>query len=85
MGFFRDVGRRVERFKSEVEAVADEQASFACTACGKRFHTDQATCPECGADAVEPLAGAGADDEGPADEADTGDPPADDSTDSNRP
>lgn len=82
MGFFRDVGRRVERFKSEVEAVADEQASFACTACDKRFHTDHETCPACGADAVEPLATGGSDDEDPADEADTADAPADETTES---
>ena len=55
MGLFRDIGRRVERFKSEVESVADEQASHGCSACGERFFTDHETCPECGADAVEPL------------------------------
>lgn len=55
MGLFRDIGRRVERFKSEVESVADEQASHGCSACGERFYTDHEACPECGADAVEPL------------------------------
>ena len=75
MGFFRDVGRRVERFKSEVEAVADDQASFQCTACGERFHADHDTCPACGADAVEPRAvEADADADGPdEDDVDTAD------------
>lgn len=56
MGLFKDVGRKVERFKQAAKDVAEEEATRRCTDCGKRFYTDQETCPECGGavEAVEP-------------------------------
>lgn len=55
MGLFRDVGRRVERFKQQIEEVAEEEASFRCTLCGEVFYTAHDTCPECGGSAVEEI------------------------------
>ncbi|MFB6081660.1 MAG: hypothetical protein ABEJ67_02445 [Halanaeroarchaeum sp.] len=51
MGLFNDLGQRVERFKQQVAAAADE--TYECVECGEQFHADYDTCPECGADAVE--------------------------------
>ena len=84
MGFFRKVGRRVERFKSEVETVAEEQASHACAACGERFYTAHEPCPECGAEAVERIApdAPEADDEPSTDPEAADDTPAADAADS---
>lgn len=55
MGLFRRAGRKVERLKRSVEAVADEEATHACTDCGERFYADREACEECGGP-VEPLA-----------------------------
>lgn len=55
MGFFENLGRKVEKFKQNVEESAAEDDEFACTACGASFTVDYDACPDCGSDAVEPL------------------------------
>ncbi|MFT4889143.1 MAG: hypothetical protein ACI9YT_000052 [Halobacteriales archaeon] len=52
MKFFRDVGKRVERFKQEVEDVAKDEAEYECSECGELVYADREDCPECGAVAV---------------------------------
>lgn len=52
MGFFRDLGRRAEKLKSEATDAAEEQADYECADCGKAIFTDRETCPACGSDAV---------------------------------
>ncbi|HKL30095.1 MAG TPA: zinc ribbon domain-containing protein [Natrialbaceae archaeon] len=52
MGFFRDVGERVERFKQTVEDVAKDEAEYECRECGSAIYTEREDCPECGAEAV---------------------------------
>lgn len=51
MGFFRDMGRRAERLKKQVESAAD--ASHECADCGTLLASDAENCPECGGDVVE--------------------------------
>ena len=55
MGVFRKLGRRVEEFKNTAEEAAEESKEFRCGECGTRFATQQRPCPECGAEAVEPV------------------------------
>mgnify|MGYP006291470445 CR=1 FL=1 len=52
MGFFRDVGERVERFKQTVEDVAESEAEYECSECGAAIFAEREDCPECGAEAV---------------------------------
>lgn len=54
MGFFRDVGERVERFKQTVEDVAEDEAEYECRECGAAIYAEREDCPECGAAAVVP-------------------------------
>jgi predicted nucleic acid-binding Zn-ribbon protein len=55
MGLFKDVGRKVERFKQAAQDVAEEEATHRCVDCGELFYTDQDACPDCGG-AVETIA-----------------------------
>lgn len=48
MGLFRDLGRRAERFKQQLESAAD--ATQECTECGTLLASDVEACPECGGD-----------------------------------
>lgn len=50
MSLFRDLGKRVEKFKKQAEAAA--QDTYECGDCGAEFHTDYDECPECGGDDV---------------------------------
>jgi predicted nucleic acid-binding Zn-ribbon protein len=56
MGLFEKAGRRFEQFKKRAETAAEEEAEYACAACGDRLYADADRCPECGADAVTPIA-----------------------------
>lgn len=49
MSLFRKIGRRVERFKQDVEDAATEDRSPECPECGQPLAEDQTTCPNCGA------------------------------------
>ncbi|MFW5919601.1 MAG: hypothetical protein ACOCSF_05315 [Halanaeroarchaeum sp.] len=54
MDFFRDAGKRLERFKQTVEDVAKEEAEYECRECGAAIYAEREDCPECGAEAVIP-------------------------------
>ena len=53
MSLFRDLGRKVERFKRDAGEAADEEAAYECVDCGERFHAEREECPECGSEDVE--------------------------------
>lgn len=53
MGLFRDLGRRAERLKRQVQSAAD--ASYECEDCGALLEADRERCPECGSDDVVAL------------------------------
>lgn len=53
MGLFRDLGRRAERLKRQVQSAAD--ASYECADCGRPLEEDAERCPECGSDDVVAL------------------------------
>lgn len=50
MSLFREIGRRVERFKQDVEDAARSDGPRKCGECGQPLAEEQATCPNCGAD-----------------------------------
>jgi len=52
MGLFRTLGEKVERFKQQADAAAEE--TYACTDCDATFHAEYKSCPECGGD-LEPV------------------------------
>lgn len=54
MGLFRELGKRAERFKKQVEDAAHETARYECGECGKRLHADLDECPECGSTDIQP-------------------------------
>ena len=53
MGFFENLGRKVEEFKQTAAETAAEEASYGCQSCGERFYTEHDDCPECGGVVVE--------------------------------
>lgn len=52
MSLFRDLGRRVERFRHDVESAADEEAPLECEACGERVFSEREACPSCGSETI---------------------------------
>ena len=48
MSLFRDIGKKVEKFKQASESVASEDATHECRDCGERFFADREECSECG-------------------------------------
>ena len=54
MGLFRDLGRRAERFKRQVESAAE--TTHECADCGARFSAEPGRCPECESEDVVALA-----------------------------
>lgn len=52
MGVFRELGRRMERFKQDVEAAADDPER--CPECDEPVRVDAEACPACGADVTPP-------------------------------
>lgn len=50
MSLFRKIGRRVERFKQDIESAADEHSRDECPECGQPLAEEQTTCPNCGAE-----------------------------------
>ena len=66
MGFFENLGRKVEEFKRTAEETAAEEATYVCGSCGERFFNEHEECPACGAETVverEPGSGDGDDPE----------------------
>jgi rRNA maturation endonuclease Nob1 len=53
MGFFNQLGRKVEGFKQDVETAKADEATHRCTDCGELFYSDHDACSECGGDVVE--------------------------------
>lgn len=52
MSLFRDLGRRVERFRNEIESTADDEAPFECEACDERLFSEIEACPSCGSERI---------------------------------
>jgi predicted amidophosphoribosyltransferase len=50
MSLFREIGRRVEQFKQDVESTADKHTRDECPECGQPLAENQTTCPNCGAE-----------------------------------
>lgn len=48
MGFFNEIGRRVEQFKRTAQKTAEESANYRCRACDARFNAYDDQCPNCG-------------------------------------
>jgi len=48
VSLFREIGRRVERFKQDVESAAETDSRAECPDCGQPLAADQTTCPNCG-------------------------------------
>jgi rRNA maturation endonuclease Nob1 len=46
MGFFRDLGKKTESFKRQVEDAASD--THECPGCEKEFAAEYEECPECG-------------------------------------
>jgi len=60
MGFFNEIGRKVEKVKQSMDAAGDDgdarsgnDAESVCRECGARHATAYDFCPDCGSDAVE--------------------------------
>jgi hypothetical protein len=51
MSLFRDLGKRVESFKKQAEAAADD--TYECTECGEEFGASYEECPECSGEVVK--------------------------------
>ncbi|NHN43190.1 hypothetical protein G9C85_16355 [Halorubellus sp. JP-L1] len=57
MGFFNEVGRKVEKVKQSMADDGedrDDGVEYVCRDCGTRHATAHDFCPDCGNDAVEP-------------------------------
>lgn len=52
MGLFRDLGKKVEEFKQNVERERSAEIEAVCTACGEQFFTPQEICSECGSNDI---------------------------------
>lgn len=52
MGFFNELGRRVETLKRTAEDAVDEHTTHRCEACDHEFDTQHDECPECGGELV---------------------------------
>lgn len=48
MGLFKNLGKKVEKFKQASESAASEEADYECKDCGERLFADREECPECG-------------------------------------
>jgi len=48
MGFFNELGRRVETLKRTAQDAAGENTDYLCRNCEERFDTLHDECPECG-------------------------------------
>jgi len=55
MGFFENLGRKVEKFKRASESAATGEATHGCRDCGEPLFADSEECPECGSDDVVEL------------------------------
>ncbi|MFD1586996.1 zinc ribbon domain-containing protein [Halorientalis brevis] len=52
MGFFNNLGRKVEEFKRDVDSAKADEATHQCTACDHLYFAAREECDECGRDAV---------------------------------
>lgn len=48
MGLFRDLGKKVEEFKQNIEREKAAEVEMVCSACGEQYFTTQDVCSECG-------------------------------------
>lgn len=51
---FRELGRRAEQFKQDVDAAVGENADYECLECEGRFTVKPEQCPNCGSEQVTP-------------------------------
>lgn len=55
MGFFENLGRKVESFRQDASDSARDP-THRCTDCESEFFTEYETCPDCGSDAIVEVA-----------------------------
>ena len=51
---FRELGRRAEQFKRDVDTAAAENADYECRGCEARFTVNPEQCPDCGSEEITP-------------------------------
>lgn len=49
---FRNLGRRAEQFKRDMDVAAAENADYECRECEARFAVKSEQCPDCGAEEI---------------------------------
>ncbi|EMA43631.1 hypothetical protein [Halococcus saccharolyticus] len=49
---FRELGRRAEKFKQDVNAGAGETADYECMECEEQFAVKPDQCPNCGSEQI---------------------------------
>jgi rRNA maturation endonuclease Nob1 len=47
---FRELGRRAEQFKQDMDGAAAENADYECKECESRFAVKPEQCPDCGSE-----------------------------------
>ena len=52
---FRELGRRTEQFKQEIDASTAKNADYECTECEERFAVNPEQCPNCGSEEITPI------------------------------
>ena len=63
MGIFREVGKRVERFKQQAAEASRDEAEYECLDCDELIFTELEECPHCGSEAVAARSESGDEDE----------------------
>jgi rRNA maturation endonuclease Nob1 len=51
---FRELGRRAEQFKQDMDGAAAEDADYECKGCAARFSVRPEQCPDCGSEEITP-------------------------------
>ena len=49
---FRELGRRAEQFKRDMDGAAAESADYECGGCESRFAVKPEQCPDCGSEEI---------------------------------
>ncbi len=52
MGFFNNLGRKVEEFKRDVDTAKADEATHQCTECEQLYFAAREECADCGSDTV---------------------------------
>ena len=51
---FKELGRRAEQFKQDMDAASAENADYECKGCEARFAVNPERCPDCGSEEIIP-------------------------------